>query len=175
MRRASIALAALLLLVGIAAVGCGGGEDQTATPETVTGTVPTGTEPTDTEPTETQPTDTEPTDTEPTDTEPTDTEPTETEPTETEPTETEPEGPDGDAEAGRAVFLGSSNCGACHTLTDAGTSGTVGPNLDQSQPTYELALDRIANGQGGMPAFSGSLSEQEIADVAAYVAEESGS
>ena len=160
MRRASIALAALLLLVGIAAVGCGGGEDQTATPETVTGTLPTGTEPTDTEPTETQPTDTEPTD---------------TEPTETEPTETEPEGPEGDPEAGRAVFLGSSNCGACHTLADAGTSGTVGPDLDQSQPTYELALDRVTNGQGGMPAFSGSLSEQEIADVAAYVAEESGS
>jgi len=31
--------------------------------------------------------------------------------------------------AGKTVFL-SSGCGACHTLTAAGTKGTIGPNLD---------------------------------------------
>ena len=153
MRRMSPALVALALVLGGVAAGCGGGEDQTATPDTVTGTLPTETEPTDTTPTETEPTDTEPTDTTPTETEP--------------PAE-------GDPVAGKQVFLGSSACGACHVLADAGTAGTVGPDLDQTQPTFELALDRVTNGRGAMPAFSGTLSEKEIADVAAYVAEAAG-
>jgi mono/diheme cytochrome c family protein len=41
-------------------------------------------------------------------------------------------------------------------------------------PSYELALDRVTNGQGGMPAFSASLTEQQIADVAAYVSSAAG-
>jgi cytochrome c oxidase subunit II len=35
------------------------------------------------------------------------------------------------AAAGKAVFVGSAGCGSCHTLAAAGTTGTVGPNLDQ--------------------------------------------
>jgi cytochrome c oxidase subunit II len=34
------------------------------------------------------------------------------------------------AAAGKAVFTGSAGCGSCHTLAAAGTTGTVGPNLD---------------------------------------------
>ena len=34
--------------------------------------------------------------------------------------------------AGKAVF--TSNCGSCHTLADAGTTGAVGPNLDDLKP-----------------------------------------
>ena len=92
---------------------------------------------------------------------------TDTETTETETTGEEPA--EGDAAAGKAVFLGSSGCGSCHTFADAGTTGQIGPNLDDSQPSFELAVDRITNGQGAMPSFSGSLSEQEITDVATYV------
>jgi mono/diheme cytochrome c family protein len=33
--------------------------------------------------------------------------------------------------AGKTVFTGPGGCGSCHTLAAAGTSGTVGPNLDQ--------------------------------------------
>jgi cytochrome c oxidase subunit 2 len=33
--------------------------------------------------------------------------------------------------AGKTVFTGVGGCGSCHTLADAGTSGTVGPNLTQ--------------------------------------------
>jgi mono/diheme cytochrome c family protein len=33
--------------------------------------------------------------------------------------------------AGKQVFTGIGGCGACHTLAAAGTTGTVGPNLDQ--------------------------------------------
>jgi cytochrome c oxidase subunit 2 len=32
---------------------------------------------------------------------------------------------------GKETFLGSAGCTSCHTLADAGSSGTVGPNLDQ--------------------------------------------
>ena len=77
---------------------------------------------------------------------------------------------EGDAAAGEAIFA-SAGCGGCHTLEAAGSSGTVGPNLDDSQPDFELAVDRVTNGAGAMPAFEGQLSEQEIANVAAYVVE----
>ncbi len=75
---------------------------------------------------------------------------------------------EGDAAAGNAVYS-SAGCGGCHTLEAAGTSGTVGPNLDESQPDLALALNRVTNGRGAMPAYEGQLSEKQIADVAAYV------
>jgi cytochrome c6 len=158
MRRTALVLVLFVAALGVFAAGCGQEQEQTATPETVEGT--TTTETTETETTETETTETETTETE--------TETTETE-TDTTPTV------EGDPAAGKEVFLGPSACGSCHTLADAGTSGTVGPNLDDSQPSYELALDRITNGQGGMPAFSSTLSEQQIADVAAYVSSVAGS
>ena len=74
----------------------------------------------------------------------------------------------GDAAAGETVFA-SGGCGACHTLSAAGSNGTVGPNLDDSQPSYELAVERVTLGQGGMPAFGEQLEPQQIADVAAFV------
>jgi mono/diheme cytochrome c family protein len=76
----------------------------------------------------------------------------------------------GDASNGAKVFA-SAGCGGCHTLEAAGSSGTVGPNLDQAQPDPSLVTQRVTNGQGAMPSFADSLSEQEIADVAAYVSE----
>ena len=92
-------------------------------------------------------------------------------PTETTPTETTP-GPAGDAAAGKVVF--TTNCGGCHTLADAGTSGTVGPNLDDTKPGAALVVDRVTNGKGVMPPFESSLTEQQIADVAAYVSAAAG-
>ena len=73
---------------------------------------------------------------------------------------------------GKAVFAG--NCVSCHTLTDAGSAGTVGPNLDQAKPAASLVVERVTNGQGGMPPFSGRLSKAEIAAVAAYVSSVAG-
>jgi len=84
-------------------------------------------------------------------------------------TQTQPAA-EGDAENGKKIFA-SAGCGSCHTLEDAGTSGTIGPNLDESKPDLELAIDRVTNGSGAMPAFKDQLSEQEIADVATYVVE----
>ncbi|MGH3040425.1 MAG: c-type cytochrome [Gaiellaceae bacterium] len=75
---------------------------------------------------------------------------------------------EGDAAAGKEVFA-STGCGSCHTLSDAGSSGTIGPNLDDSSVDFEAAVEQITNGGGGMQAYSGTLSEEEIANVAAYV------
>jgi len=111
---------------------------------------------------------------EPTETEPTETEPTETEPTETEPTETEPTEAAGDPVAGKEVFLGASACASCHTLSDAGATGAIGPNLDATEPPYDLVVERVTNGLGGMPSFADSLSEEQIQDVAAYVSSVAG-
>ena len=81
----------------------------------------------------------------------------------------EPEGgAAGDPAAGEQVFA-SAGCGGCHTLEAAGSSGSVGPNLDESQPDAELVVDRVTNGAGAMPAFGDQLDEQQIQDVAAYV------
>jgi mono/diheme cytochrome c family protein len=75
---------------------------------------------------------------------------------------------EGEPAAGKKVFA-SAGCTGCHTLKDAGSTGTVGPNLDDAKPTVELAVDRVTNGAGAMPPFKGQLSDQQIADVAAYV------
>ena len=79
----------------------------------------------------------------------------------------------GDATKGKTVFLG--NCGGCHTLADAGTAGTVGPNLDTFTPKidYRAATAQVTNGGAQMPAQS-QLSPQQIADVAAYVVTATG-
>jgi mono/diheme cytochrome c family protein len=82
-----------------------------------------------------------------------------------------PEG--ADVAAGKDVFE-SAGCATCHTLADAGASGTVGPDLDESQPDEALVVDRVTNGQGAMPSFQDQLSEEQIAAVAAYVSSVAG-
>lgn len=96
-----------------------------------------------------------------------------------EPTETAPERT-GDPAAGRLVFL-EAGCGRCHTLAAAGTSGTIGPNLDEHLMAHDHGGDlledierQIRRGGGGMPAFEGRLSDAEIADVVAFVATQVG-
>jgi mono/diheme cytochrome c family protein len=93
--------------------------------------------------------------------------------TETEGTETSGGGAEGDAAAGKTVFA-SAGCASCHTLSDAGATGTVGPNLDEAKPDAELVHERVTNGAGAMPSFKGQLSEQQINDVAAYVSSVAG-
>ena len=71
--------------------------------------------------------------------------------------------------AGDAKSLFSTNCGSCHKLADAGTSGTVGPDLDQAKPSFEKAVQQIKNGGGGMPAFGNQLDDEQIRALARYV------
>ena len=74
----------------------------------------------------------------------------------------------GDAANGKAVFA-SAGCGGCHTFSEAGSSGSVGPNLDDASPSFDKVVSQVTNGGGPMPAFKDQLSEQEIRDVAAFV------
>jgi mono/diheme cytochrome c family protein len=76
--------------------------------------------------------------------------------------------PQGNPAAGRAVFA-SAGCGACHTLKAAGSTGTVGPNLDQLKPPYDRVVHQVEVGGGPMPAFKGTLTPRQIRDVAAFV------
>jgi mono/diheme cytochrome c family protein len=78
-----------------------------------------------------------------------------------------------DAAAGAKVY-GAAGCGSCHTLAAANSSGQVGPNLDDAKPGYDTVLAKVTDGGGGMPSFSGQLSEQQLRDVAAYVAINAG-
>jgi cytochrome c5 len=74
--------------------------------------------------------------------------------------------------AGMSVF--ESTCASCHTLAAAGSTGTVGPNLDQLKPSDALVAHQVTNGGGGMPAFGSSLSKAQITSVAAYVSSVAG-
>ncbi len=75
-----------------------------------------------------------------------------------------------DFTAQRKAF--ATNCGGCHTLADAKTTGTVGPNLDQLKPAEAIIEHQIAVGGGPMPA--GLLKGQQAKDVAAYIAAVAG-
>jgi mono/diheme cytochrome c family protein len=78
-------------------------------------------------------------------------------------------GGEGESESeGEAVFA-SNGCGSCHVLEAAGSSGSIGPNLDETKPSHDLVVDRVTNGSGAMPSFADSLTEAQIAAVADYV------
>jgi cytochrome c6 len=65
-------------------------------------------------------------------------------------------------------------CGLCHTLAAAGTSGQIGPNLDDLQPTAERVALAVKLGSGVMPPFDGKLDEEQIAAIAQFVAKATG-
>ena len=76
---------------------------------------------------------------------------------------------------GKTIFTSTPpGCGGCHTLADAGTTGTVGPNLDQAKPSKALVIDRVTHGKGVMPPFKDSLDRQQIQAVADYVSSVAG-
>lgn len=87
------------------------------------------------------------------------------------------EEPTAAAPDGRELFI--QNCAGCHTLKDAGTTGKVGPNLDESKPTKARVLFMLNNGGGGglgvMPKFKGTLSDEQLQAVATYVSSAAGS
>jgi mono/diheme cytochrome c family protein len=74
----------------------------------------------------------------------------------------------GDPVAGAAVFQ-SAGCGSCHILKAAGSTGQVGPSLDDVAPDQQTVVQQVTNGGEIMPAFSPQLSSTQINNVAAYV------
>lgn len=105
---------------------------------------------------------------------------TETGQTETTPpaTTAEEEAPAGDPAAGEALFA-SNGCGGCHTFEAAGSTGAVGPNLDEAlqgkdaefvhqsivEPNAEVAE---GYNPGVMPSFQ-QLSEDQVNDLVAFL------
>jgi alcohol dehydrogenase (cytochrome c) len=74
------------------------------------------------------------------------------------------------AAAGKEVF--AENCSVCHGATGHGGNG--GPDLRTMPLAKEQAgaEKQVTDGGGGMPPFKGTLSEEEIKNVAAYVVED---
>jgi mono/diheme cytochrome c family protein len=70
--------------------------------------------------------------------------------------------------AGRDLFNANS-CSACHTLADAGSTGSVGPDLDNPNLTRDTIVNRVEMGGGPMPSFSGQISQADIGKLADYI------
>jgi mono/diheme cytochrome c family protein len=92
-----------------------------------------------------------------------------------------------DTNQGKQLFV--PKCGSCHTLQDAATVGTVGPNLDDAffaarnqagfdeSTFFQITLDQMRLAAPPMPRFDEGperLSEQELVDIAGYVASVAG-
>ncbi|GIX27934.1 MAG: hypothetical protein KatS3mg123_1815 [Burkholderiales bacterium] len=82
-------------------------------------------------------------------------------------------GPDGPGQASLHPAR-PAPCAVCHTLRDAGASAEIGPNLDELKPDAQRVAAAVKNGIGIMPAFGGSLTQEQIQAVAFYVARASG-
>lgn len=138
--------ATVALAVGALAAGCGGGGDEETTPPAANGT-----------------------------TERDEQEPGAEAGEEADEGEGEPEGGTaggidasaGNPNAGSQIF--SQNCAVCHGAQGGG--GATGPDLQEPELAQEeeAVVTQIVEGGGGMPAFGEQLSDQEIADVAAFV------
>jgi cytochrome c2 len=85
-------------------------------------------------------------------------------------------GAEADLEAGRAIFNETAQpaCAVCHSLKDVGAEGEIGPNLDEFKPTVEQVRAAVTSGIGIMPAFSDTLTKEEIETVSKYVAQVTG-
>ena len=70
---------------------------------------------------------------------------------------------------GKEIFLNNGACATCHMLSDAKSSGMIGPNLDEIRPDKNRVVIAVTRGIGVMPAFEGILSDDEIEAVSYYV------
>ena len=59
-------------------------------------------------------------------------------------------------------------CALCHTLKDAGSTGQIGPNLDELKPDASRIARVIRSGMGPMPAFT-ALPDAQVAALSLYV------
>jgi mono/diheme cytochrome c family protein len=96
----------------------------------------------------------------------------------------------GDAAAGKKLYT-SSGCGGCHTFKPAGSTGKVGPDLDNlaadAKKANQGSLDQyvftsIKNpsayvvpdfNDGVMPNYGTQLTDKQIADITAFLTQSS--
>ena len=60
------------------------------------------------------------------------------------------------------VYKNKAECGICHTMQAAGSTGNIGPNLDQLKPQEAQIINSVTNGIGVMQSWEGILTEKEI-------------
>ncbi|ETF02957.1 sulfite dehydrogenase (cytochrome) subunit SorB [Advenella kashmirensis W13003] len=79
-------------------------------------------------------------------------------------------------EKGKALFISEAApaCAVCHTLKDSGSTGTIGPDLDELKPDAARIKKVLQEGMGAMPSFADSLDEASIDAIAAYVVHATG-
>jgi mono/diheme cytochrome c family protein len=93
-----------------------------------------------------------------------------------------PESVPSSLEGGKELFV--TNCGACHTLAEAGTDGVIGPDLDDllappsaSAPDAATIKPRVLaaiNGGVGGRMPKGVVSGQQADEVATFVSQVAG-
>ena len=100
--------------------------------------------------------------------------------TTTQETEPPPPAPEGDATAGKDVF-DAQGCGNCHAFSAAGSSGSVGPDLDEALKGKDAAFIResitdpnktIAKGYPPNvmpPDFGQKLTPKQLDDLVAFL------
>lgn len=79
-------------------------------------------------------------------------------------------------ERGKTLFTTAAvpACAVCHTMADAGSTGAIGPDLDELKPTAEQVKKVMKSGMGAMPSFAATMSEEDMDAVAAYVVQATG-
>ena len=76
---------------------------------------------------------------------------------------------------GKALFTTvKPACAVCHTLQAAGSTGQVGPVLDELKPDAARVLRALHSGLGVMPSYAEQLSEADMQALAAFVSQSTG-
>ena len=74
----------------------------------------------------------------------------------------------GDPVKGKQLFA-AQGCDGCHTFKAAGSKGAVGPDLDAAGASPGRVLAQLRRSGGLMPSFADKVSDDEKADLAAFV------
>ena len=74
----------------------------------------------------------------------------------------------GDPVAGKRLFT-EQGCAGCHTFKAAGSSGRTGPDLDEVSPSPSRVMAQLRKPGGIMPSFATKISDEEKADLSAFV------
>lgn len=79
-------------------------------------------------------------------------------------------------EQGKTLFQSGATpaCAICHTLEDAGTTGAIGPDLDELKADLARIKQVLIEGMGAMPSFADTLSDEQRDAIAAYVVHATG-
>ncbi|MBB2485954.1 cytochrome c [Mitsuaria sp. WAJ17] len=83
---------------------------------------------------------------------------------------------DTQTQRGRELFTAKAAppCATCHTLAAAGSSGEIGPVLDELKPDAARVRRVLQSGLGVMPSYAGKLDAADIEALAQFVSRSAG-